>query len=229
MKMRRSPARPNIGIVDVESGGKSVVRSHAKRRRLKFKRRHRPWHAIATLLLVSITCGIVYTRHLTTTERASALPEFPPNWWDVNEQASLLLRCPQPRHSPKWDCYNDLVDENSDTVERARRLFDYATYENRSKEETELGDRIPHLLIFTHKHNLFDCSVSASNSTTPNLYTLAENAKATVRSYSRIWSDMHFVFLSDDDCVDALNRTEPDLIPFFNDEKLEGAFTTQAS
>jgi hypothetical protein len=44
----------------------------------------------------------------------------------------------------------------------------------------------PHLLIFTRKDDIdiFNCSVSASNLTmSPNLHTLAENAKATVRVY----------------------------------------------
>lgn len=123
-----------------------------------------------------------------------------------------------------WNCHNDLVDENSYTVDRANRAFHYVPNDNRSKEEHRFEDRIPHLLVFTHRYNLFDCSVSASNSTSPNLHTLAENAKATVKAYSRIWSDLHFVYLSDEDCIDALNRTEPGLIPFFNDVKLEGMF-----
>lgn len=224
MKHRR-PAKSNSRIVDEDGRGEFFVKSRVKSRPFKFKRRHQRWPAIATALVL-IPC-LLYTLRLITTKRESELSQFPPNWWDVQNQASLLLRCPQPQHSPKWNCYNDLVDENSDTVDRAKRLFDYAPNDNRSKEEHRFEDRIPHLLIFTHKYNIFDCSVSASNSTSPNMYTLAENAKATVKAYSRIWPDLHFVYLSDNDCIDALNRTEPGLIPFFNDVKLEGTFTTR--
>ena len=226
MMKHRRPAKSKRRIVDEESRGEFFVKRQVKSMPLKFKRRHQRWPAIAIILL--LISGLFYTRHIAT-KRASELSAFPPNWWDVQKQASLLLRCPQPQHSPMWNCYNDLVDENSDTVHRANRLFDYAPNDNRSKEEHRFEDRIPHLLIFTHKYNLFDCSVSASNSTSPNLHTLAENAKATVNAYSRIWSDLRFVYLSDDDCLDALNRTEPGLIPFFNDVKLEGALKHRLS
>jgi hypothetical protein len=219
MMKHRRPVKSKRRIVDEESGGEFFEKRQVKSRPFKFKRRHQLWPAIAIISLIS---GLFYTRHMT--KRASELSAFPPNWWDVQKQASLLFRCPQPQHSPMWNCYNDLVDENSDTVDRANRLFGYAPDSNRSQEDHRFEDRIPHLLVFTHKYNLFDCSVSASNSTSPNLHTLAENAKATVKAYSRIWSDLHFVYLSDNDCIDALNRTEPDLIPFFTDVKLEGAF-----
>ncbi|KAL3775533.1 hypothetical protein ACHAW5_001552 [Stephanodiscus triporus] len=221
MKHRR-PAKPNSRIVDEEGREEFFATSRVKSRSFKFKRRHQRWPAIATVLSL-IPC-LLFIRNLITTNRESELSPFPPNWWDVQNQASLLLRCPQPQHAPKWNCYNDLVDENSDTVDRAKRLFEYDPNDNRSKEEHRFDDRIPHLLIFTHKYNIFDCSVTASNSTSPNMYTLAENAKATVKAYSRIWPDLHFVYLSDNDCIDALNRTEPGLIPFFNDVKLEGMF-----
>lgn len=224
MMKNRRPGKSKRRIVDEESRGEFFVKSQVKSRPLKFKRRHTKWSAIAIIL--SLISGLIYN-HRITTKRASELSAFPKKWWDVQKQASLLLRCPQPQHSPMWNCHNDLVDENSYTVDRANRAFHYVPNDNRSKEEHRFEDRIPHLLVFTHRYNLFDCSVSASNSTSPNLHTLAENAKATVKAYSRIWSDLHFVHLSDEDCIDALNRTEPGLIPFFNDVKLEGAFTLQ--
>jgi hypothetical protein len=51
---------------------------------------------------------------------------------------------------------------------------------------------------------------------------MAENAKETVNIYSQIWDDLEFVFLTNDDCIHALNQTEPGLIPWFNNANLAG-------
>jgi len=81
--------------------------------------------------------------------------------------------------------------------------------------------RIPRRLIFTHKDNLFDCSKST---TKPELFTLAENAKATLNAYRRVWPDVDYTFLTDEDCIHALNQTEPDLIGWFISGSLEGMY-----
>ncbi len=93
---------------------------------------------------------------------------------------------------------------------------------NRVAEDDESKLRIPHQLIWTHQDNLFDCLNLASNSTTPQLYELAENAKAAVNVYARIWPNLRFTFLTNDDCIDLINRTDPDLIPYF--EYLPGMY-----
>jgi hypothetical protein len=135
----------------------------------------------------------------------------------ANQNNYLLMpRCHPPHQSTSsaWRYYATLVDTNLDTAAKARYLTDNAT-------TTTVGysKYIPHRLIFTHKENLFKCSISASNNTiSPDLYTLAENAKATVNAYRRIWSDLEVVFLTDQDCVSALNEVEPDLVPFFHKE-----------
>ena len=128
----------------------------------------------------------------------------------------LPVRCTPPLQSAEWNYYNALVNENHHLAERARQL---TGGKHTTKEEV---DRIPHRLIFTHKDNLFDCSNSASNSTPPDLFTLAENAKETVKAYSKVWPDLEYIFLTNKDCIKALNQTEPLLIPWMNNAKLEG-------
>lgn len=153
------------------------------------------------------------------------------------EQKRLnLYRCPKPLNSPLWNYFDALVDENAEMAKKVGHIILASRTDSNTDNETkgeEFGEgdgannnQIPHRLIFTHKDNLFNCSISASNSTmSPNVHTLAENAKATVRAYHQIWSDLQYVFLTDDDCIDALHLTEPELIPFFNDPELEGRFT----
>lgn len=126
----------------------------------------------------------------------------------------LLPICPLPQKTPSWNYYYALVHENSNTADHARQLTGSPLLYN--DEGQGLKPRIPHRLIFTHKHNLFDCSISASISASPDLYNLAENAKATVNAYSKIWPDLEFKFLTDEDCLEALNQTQPGLIPWFN-------------
>ena len=151
----------------------------------------------------------------------------------VDTTTALLPRCPLPTiatatpatsASLSWDYYNALVDENSIMSFRARSFLSYARDEehNRVRDHDESKPRIPHRLVFTHQDDLFDCSKSASNSASPQMYNLAENAKATVNAYARIWPDLQFAFLTNDDCIDLINRTEPDLIPYF--ESLPGMY-----
>ena len=90
------------------------------------------------------------------------------------------------------------------------------------KVDDESSTLIPHRLIFTHKYNLFDCSTSAHIMTPPDLYNLAENGKATVNAYRKIWPDLEVVFLTDEGCRRVINASEPRLLPYF--EKLAGEF-----
>lgn len=199
-----------------------------------------PSMASILLFVVYSIIYIVYTRlgklHYTSTFLSMwEAPKLEPKTLLLN----VLPRCTSPTNSSMWNYLDAMVDENVEMTNRVNHiLFDHhrnhsssfhARYETRGggSDDDENKHRIPHLLIFTHKDDLFNCSLSTSNSTSmsPNLHALAENAKATVKSYYQIWPDVQYVFLSDNDCLDALNRTEPELIPFFNDGNLEGAFT----
>ena len=145
-----------------------------------------------------------------------------------------IPRCHPPNlNTSSWIYYNALVDTNLNTAAKALNLTDNPSRTTLQQQRNDTSNNnssitaiigyskyIPHRLIFTHKENLFNCSISASSSTTssPHLYTLAENAKATVNAYRKIWSDLEVVFLTDQDCLQALNEVEPDLIPFFHKE-----------
>ena len=145
-----------------------------------------------------------------------------------------IPRCHPPNlNTSSWIYYNALVDTNLNTATKALNLTDNpsrtAQQQKQKRNDTSNNNSsitaigyskyIPHRLIFTHKQNLFNCSISASSTTSsPHLYTLAENAKATVNAYRKIWSDLEVVFLTDQDCLQALNEVEPDLIPFFHKE-----------
>lgn len=198
----------------------------------KPKTRTNRWLLVmTTAVFVFSTLGFIY--NLATLHFSTVVPTEP----QLERNSTWNFpRCSIPQNTSLWSHFDALVDENADMANRvvghllARRNNSHA--ENPPKGEVEgvvdnkndgKQQSIPHRLIFTHKDNLFDCSVSASNTTaTPRLHTLAENAKATVRAYQRIWPDLQIVFLSDDDCIDALNLTVPDLIPFFNDTALDG-------
>lgn len=202
-----------------------------------------PTMASISLFLAYIIIYIFYTQlnytFLSSSSSSSWMWEAPK--LEPKKLNGLLPRCTPPTNSSMWNYLDAIVDENVEMTKRVKNhiLFNHHHRNNNSsfhaKNEMRGGGdndrnkhRIPHLLIFTHKEDLFNCSLSASNSTSmlsPNLYALAENAKATVKSYHQIWPDVQYVFLSDNDCLDALNRTEPELIPFFNDGNLEGAFT----
>ena len=147
-----------------------------------------------------------------------------------NNNLQMMHRCYPPNgNTSSWRYYKDLVDTNLDTAAKALNLTDnpatttqqlQQNNNNNNSPSTVMGysEYIPHRLIFTHTENLFDCSISASNTTSPHLYTLAENAKATVNAYSKIWPDLEVVFLTDQNCLHILNEVEPDLIPFFHKE-----------
>ena len=271
MKHRRAPVVNNRATVAISEGRNSKVESFFPKRRrnsinkrsnsfilpFKLQRRIRQqlkWSAAIVLLVASIA-WFFYKLQLISTQREidRRRSYVPSNWWNPNEHSHLLQRCTIPflpfEHNPIWRCYNDLVDENYDTVFRANRLFNYAPQnysssrviaEKVEEERTDEEDsRIPHLLIFTHKYDLLNCTtISAyTNETTSttttssqppppnNIYTLAENVKSTIKAYSRIWhNDMHFVYLSDTDCITAINATEPELVPHFISNSLEGMF-----
>jgi len=138
------------------------------------------------------------------------------------QEQVLFPRCNLPKSTPTWNYYDALVTANANTAGHASRVTENAPNQVKGGEQL-LSGRIPHRLIFTHKDNLFDCLKSASVSTPPELYNLAENAKATANAYSKIWPDLEVVFLSDGDCINALNQTEPGLIPWFN-SGLEGMY-----
>lgn len=229
----------------------------------RLRRQHQvQWSAAAivsllTLLFIAFFCYANQIYYVAQSETDLRISNMPSNWWNPHDHSHLLQRCNIPflpfEHNPIWTCYNDLVDENYDTVLRANQLFNYYAPQNYSasgrisiaaaaaeKEEERTDSRIiPHLLIFTHKYNIFNCtSISAYNNNVttatsssssqqpPNdIYTLAENVKSTIKAYSRIWhNDMHFVYLSDADCITAINATEPELVSHFTNDGLEGMF-----
>lgn len=116
--------------------------------------------------------------------------------------------------SMSWKYYRALVDINANIATAARNV---------TEDSPLLGEdtsSIPQRLVFTHKYNIFDCSISSHVMTPPDLYTVAENAKATVNAYRKVWPDLEVIFLTDDDCRDAINETEPRLLPYF--EKVDG-------
>ena len=78
-------------------------------------------------------------------------------------------------------------------------------------DHDESKPQIPHRIVFTHQDDLLDCSNLASKSTLRQLFNLAENAKATINAYARIWPNLQFILI---------NQTEPDLIQCF--ESLPG-------
>ena len=266
MKHRRTPAVNNNGSAfgvnndDEESNNNRAESFFPKRRSskkkgssslpIKLRRQHQVhWSAAAIVLLLTSIAFFCYTLQIIyLTQRAADLrrSNVPSNWWNPNEHSHLLQRCTIPflpfEHNPIWRCYNDLVDENYDTVVRANRLFhhDSQNYSSSVEKEEERTDdsRIPHLLIFTHKYDIFNCTTisaytnetatatSTTSSSPPNnIYTLSENVKSTIKAYSRVWhNDVHFVYLSDTDCITAINATEPELIPHFTNDNLEGMF-----
>ena len=140
------------------------------------------------------------------------------------QKRSIFSRCPTPHSTPAWNYYAALVNTNRDTADRARQMTeDYASKAIKSEGSSY---RIPHRLIFTHRDNLFDCDKSASDSTQPDLYNLAENSKATVNAYGHIWPDLEYRFLTDEDCLYAINKTEQGLIPWFNNPNLAGTLSS---
>ena len=115
-----------------------------------------------------------------------------------------------------WDYYTNISSENDAFALRVRNY----TAEPISNEHRD--GTIPHRLIFTHRVDLFDCNNSASERTVSSMYTLAENAKATVRAYAEIWDDLEYVFLTDVDCVNAIREAMPELVGWFQSPIIEG-------
>lgn len=144
--------------------------------------------------------------------------------------SALLPRCPVPNFDnltqtipeqsvvdkllSNWDYYSKISYENSDMSLRVRNLT--------SEAPPITESNIPHRLIFTHFANLFDCSRSAAENTSPPLYNLAENAKHTVNLYAEIWDDVEYIFLTDDDCGSVVNEAMPGLVRYFNSPMMEG-------
>jgi hypothetical protein len=144
--------------------------------------------------------------------------------------STLLPRCPVPNFDSlnqtipeqsvvdkllsNWDYYSKISYESSDMSLRVRNLT--------SEAPPITESNIPHRLIFTHFANLFDCSRSAAENTSPPLYNLAENAKHTVNLYAEIWDDVEYIFLTDDDCGSVVNEAMPGLVRYFNSPMMEG-------
>jgi hypothetical protein len=151
---------------------------------------------------------------------------------DNQQTGSVLLpRCPMPNFDDlnqtipeqsvidkflsNWNYYSKISYENSDMSSRVRNFT--------SDPPPPISEsNIPHRLVFTHFADLFDCTRSAANSSSPLLYNLAENAKHTVNLYAEIWYDVEYVFLTDDDCVTVVNEAMPELVRWFENPMLEG-------
>ena len=113
-----------------------------------------------------------------------------------------------------WKYYTDLPFENLDTAIRVR---DYTS----DPAPVEEGN-IPHRLIFTHRKNLFSCENSVASA---QLFNLAENAKATVNAYAKIWNDLEYVFLTDDDCMQTVEEVKPELVKWLKSPTFKGMNT----
>lgn len=125
------------------------------------------------------------------------------------QAATSLPSCPKPMlNNVEWEYYTDLPQENAALASKVRNLTSHPVHDEESN--------IPHHLIFTHYIDLFNCSHWGSNKTSPQLFNLAENARATVNAYKKIWPDLEYKFLMDDDCIQAINETEPGLVGWFN-------------
>ena len=141
------------------------------------------------------------TRHFYRKETPSNPPAEP--------AATSLPSCPRPMHNnTAWKYYIDLPQANAALASNVRNLTTHPVHRHESN--------IPHRLIFTHYVDLFNCSHWESNTTSPQLYNLAENARATLNAYKKIWPDLEYKFLMDDDCIKAINETEPGLVGWFN-------------
>ena len=110
-----------------------------------------------------------------------------------------------------WKYYTDLPFENLDTAIRMR-------HHTSDPIPVEEGN-IPHRLIFTHRRNLFSCEDSVASA---QLFNLAENAKATVNAYAKIWHDLEYVFLTDDDCIKTVEEVKPELVKWLKSPMFKG-------
>ena len=77
--------------------------------------------------------------------------------------------------------------------------------------------RVPHILIFTYKHNILETKEPA---------LLYNNVMQTVQAYRNLWDDAEpapIRFLDDEACREAIEQSEPRLVPHFDGER-EGKF-----
>lgn len=157
------------------------------------------------------------TNSVSSQSETTLLPRCPLPNFDVKSLQKHLPEQYQNMSSPmlsSWNYYTNISYENSAMATRVR---------NHTSDPIPVEDgKIPHRLIFTHKKNLFLCENSATNSTSAPIYNLAENAKATVNAYAKIWSDLEYVFLTDDDCAKAVEEVLPTLAERFKNPSLEG-------
>ena len=118
--------------------------------------------------------------------------------------------CPIPEESIKWRYYDLLRRTNENIAEYARhvKIPGIKHIDDTRTVNLNLESTIPHRLIFTHRDDLLNCTVSSSLTSDPQLHTLASNARATIAAYSKIWPDLEVMFLTDDDCRKALNSTD---------------------
>ncbi|KAL7533359.1 hypothetical protein ACHAWF_004465 [Thalassiosira exigua] len=175
----------------------------------------RRWRWILILILASARVMFYYYPRVQTERQA-----FDP----------LVDRCSIPKSkggrvsSLLWRYFDALVDVNLNAAANALR---FTSGPERGPNSAESSSPIPSRIVFTHRHNLFDCSVTASTERGPDLLALSENVKATVRAYRKIWPDVDVVFLNDVDCIGVIEQVEPGLIPFF--DGLEGAYPLRLS
>lgn len=134
---------------------------------------------------------------------------------------SPVCEVPKATNTDSWDYYSGLVNKNLLTAKLAREIYEYKGAKAKAMGSEE-GEVIPRRLVFTDKENILDCSISASISSPPDLYMLAENVRATIRAYQDVWPDAEIVFLTDTDCRRALNDLEPELLEYF--DNLPGMF-----
>ena len=76
---------------------------------------------------------------------------------------------------------------------------------------------IPHILVFTYKHNILETKEPA---------LLYNNVMQTCMTYRQLWNDAEpapIRFLDDEACREAIEQSEPRLVPHFDDER-EGKF-----
>jgi hypothetical protein len=124
----------------------------------------------------------------------------------------VLPNCPEPRRGGvDWKYYTSLPQISSEMASGVRKATADPIY-----HKDRGHDKIPHRLVFTHYKNLLDCSLWESNETSPQLYNLAMNVRATLDAYRNIWPDLEYVFLTDDDCINAIEEVEPGLVGWFN-------------
>lgn len=152
--------------------------------------------------------------------------------FDEHEDVSYQNReCAMPKNTADWNYYDGLVNKNRHTVKVARSVKKYAPKYELVEDQEEDGDdsidelgvsQIPHRLLFTHKDNLLDCSVSSSEDSAPSLHTMAENVHDTIKIYQNLWPDVEVAFLTDADCRKTLSVVEPELLKYY--DELDGMF-----